>query len=109
MADDWTPNQLKELMEVRFSSLERAVDKAETAFENRLSGLNEFRGTVEILIKEKVNQESHDALAARMKRLEDAETKSGGKVAGYSQIGTILGVSVATASAAVVIFAAITG
>lgn len=109
MAEVWTFETLIVWINARFKALQRAVDKAESADAIRFKGQNEFRATVEDLIKTRVNQDSHDALAARVKRLEDAEIKSGGKVAGLGQLGAIIASSVIAAGAAVAILVAFNG
>lgn len=116
MAEEWTFGTFMKLMDAKFSKVhailrerQKAVDLAFSNFKTWMKGTNEWRGTFEDLLKTRVSQESFDALAARVKRLEDAETKSGGKQAGLSQLGTIAATSIGTAAAMVAIFATIYG
>ena len=84
MAADWTLESLKEYFEAKLYAQNKAVQKAETAMDTRLQGMNEFRQSLadqsatmmprsEYTVQQASLTEKIDSLAIRIAALENLD------------------------------------
>lgn len=131
MAEDWTFETLKEHFDAlrladkeavgtalaaaekavtaALTASEKAILKAENASDKRAEASNEIRGAMIDQQKHFVTIAQYDALRERTDKVEAALLTSGGRAAGFGQIGTIAVTAIVAASATVAIFATING
>lgn len=98
---DWTIPALKEHFDTRFDALDEAVKERNTNIEERLKGTNEWRQAFDDLTKTMASLTALKAVDDRLKRLEDAEIKSGGGEDRMTRLTAALVQAVATAVAVV--------
>ena len=104
---DWTLDSLKEYFEAKICAQNKAVQKAETAMDARLQGMNEFRQSLadqsatmmprsEYTVQHASLTEKIDALAIRIAALENLDKGKRVNQAGLGSLATIIIIAVGT-------------